>query len=886
MIRVWAAIALLAISWLPGLGYYHAADPIVWALLVVGATALLLGRAVRLPSPRGAWTAVALLVPAIVIWPWPYRAAAVLLAAGLALGALPVPRNWLKRVGEAAVLAGVVLLAQAAALYLYESLTARSHELPWPLPHLPGLAAQLLGHDSAACGSTLALFSMRQVHRLGATWELLLDGPTLCFVAGGLAALLAGALSAADRRPRDLLRAAGTLALVTLIWLPVRAGLLIGLYMHRVLVTDYDEPMNVMNQFWSAPLCLAMLAGPVLLAWRFVGRAAPAERRAVPAPARGAAETPSPWWRPVAAAVLVVAAGAAVTAAIVWEPAGQRKAGRTAVEEGHSQWERTDRAMDTSWYGHDSAYNYACMYDYFSRFYEMSRLEKPIDDALLKDLDVLIVKTPTTAYTEKEIDAIERWVRDGGGLVLVGEHTDVFHTGECLSAISRRFGFTFRYDCLFGIDSFFEDKFAPPLVPHPVIQHVPPLDFAVSCSIAPAASPGRAAIRGLGLKSGAADYHATNFYPQAEDRPDMRYGAFVQLWATRCEKGRVAAFTDSTQFSNFSMFEAGKPELMGGMIEWANHKGGLNPRPWLILIAFGLAAGGWALARGGPAAWAVLLAAAMLGHAGAAVATREVHRRAMPQPPSVRPYVSVALDRTVSDVALPKGGFISGRDDAFGIFERWILRLGYFQRRASGPAARDSLYVIINPDSLPPKGYADALAGYVRAGGHLLVLDSMKNAKSAAGSVLWPFGLTISSGTGLTGPMSGPPGWPIVSVQDCSAVTGGTAFAYVQGRPVGASVKFDKGTVTAVGFSSRFSDLQMGVTGDLVPDATMRDVYEWEYRLLRALVEDVPLKAIPPPVSPAPPAQPAIPSTAPPKKPAPKPALPAARPPITPPAME
>jgi hypothetical protein len=123
-------------------------------------------------------------------------------------------------------------------------------------------------------------------------------------------------------------------------------------------------------------------------------------------------------------------------------------------------------------------------------------------------------------------------------------------------------------------------------------------------------------------------------------------------------------------------------------------------------------------------------------------------------------------------------------------------------------------------------------------------------------------------------------------VQDCSAVTGGTPFAYVQGKPVGATVKFGKGTVAAAGFSSRFSDLQMGVTGDLVPDATMRDVYEWEYRLLRTLVEDLPLKASPPPVSAAPSAQPAMPSTTPPKKPAPKPALPAARPPSTSPAME
>jgi len=60
----------------------------------------------------------------------------------------------------------------------------------------------------------------------------------------------------------------------------------------------------------------------------------------------------------------------------------------------------------------------------------------------------------------------------------------------------------------------------------------------------------------------------------------------------------------------------------------------------------------------------------------------------------------------------------------------------------------------------------------------------------------------------------------------------------------------------------------------LVPDATMRDVYEWEYRLLRALVEDQSPAASPPPVVPAPSPPPATPSTAPPKKAAPTPAVP------------
>ena len=847
MIRLWIALALLAASWLPGLGYYHVAefgarwvDVTVWAVLVIAAAALMIGRAPRMPRGTVGWIAAGLLVPVIVVWPWPYRLAAILLAAGLALALLPIPRRWPKRIGEAAVLAGAVLVVQAAALYAYESLTARSHELPWPLPHLLGLVAQLLGQDAGVCENTLALFSMRQVHRMGATWELLLDPATLAFLAGGLAALLLGAVPVgrAERRGRlDWPKAVGALVLVTLAWLPIRAAVLIGLYMHRVLVTGYDDPLSLMNQFWSLPLHLALVAGPVLLAWRFVGwgaGATPAERRA-----------PGgfmPAWRPAAAVLLLGAAVAVFTAAVAWEPTGERKAGRVAIEEGHSKWEPTTRAMDTEWYGHDSGYNYACLYDYLTRFYKMSRLDQPINDLALKDLDVLVVKTPTEMYKDKELKALWKWVDRGGGLVLIGEHTNVFHTGEALNALSRRYGFEFRYDCLFGIDSFFEEKFEPPLVPHPAIQHMPPLDFAVSCSIAPGARGGRAAMRGLGLKNAPADYHASNFYPPAEDRPDMRYGAFVQAWTTRSGMGRVIAFTDSTQFSNFSMFEPGKPELALGMIEWANYLDAVgDPAPWLAAAALVLAAGGLLAARRSSVMWVLVLAAGTLGHAGAAVAVREHHRAALPMPKSVRPYTLVTVDPEMSGGVLPKGGFIAGREDGFGIFERWILRLGYFTQRASvKDAAGSRMVVVINPDRPVPLEYVAALTDYVKGGGNLLVLDSQKNAASTADSLLWPFKLSVNHSANLAGPVAGPPGWPAVKTEFACEVTGGQAFAHIEGKPVAATARFGDGSATVIGFSHRFCDVQMGVTGDTVPDAAMRDVYELEYKLLRAIAEQKP----------------------------------------------
>jgi len=856
MIRKWAAIAILAVSWLPGLGYFHLADGLWWAVAVAGGTALLLGAGPRQVGRGRGVAALVLLVPVAVIWPWPFRLIPIFMAAGLALALLPMPRAWPKRLGGTLVAAGIVLLAQAAALTVYAAVTARSRDLPEPLAHALGVVAAAIGQEAGTSNATLALFSMREVHRLAASWELVLAPSTVAFLAGGLAYLAFGRPDAWSWR-----RAVALMAAV-LVWLPVRLALMVGLYMHRALVTDYDEPFALMAQFWSTPLHVALLAGPVLLVWRFIGKpGAPApaalapESPAAPAHADGdatGAPAPAPGtagWQPeaigprhVLGMVLVAAAAAVLTAAVTYDAVGERQAGRVAIEEGHSTWEPTTKPMDTEWYGHDSGYNYACLYEYLDRFYEMSRLTEPIADATLADVDVLMLKTPTSPYAAEEIEAIRRFVERGGGLMLVGEHTNVFHTGEYLNTVARLYGFTFRYDCLFGIDTFFEQRYELPLVPHPMVQHMPGLDFSVACSLDPGASCGRAVILDRGLKSAPADYHASNYYPQARDRPDMRYGTFVQLWATRAGQGRVVAFTDSTIFSNFSMFEPGKPELMLGMVEWANHRGGWRrARPALAGAGAVLALLGLVLARGRRGIGVLLIAAVLAGHVAAAVGIRDLHRRAMPMPEARRPYVMATIDRTASDVVLSKGGFIGGRDRGFGIFERWILRLGYFIRRAEGPEARrGALVVEIDPSLDVPAEHVTALAEYVKAGGHLLVLDSAQNQGSTANSLLWPYDLSVDHRQALAGPLSVPEGWPSVPVEAACEVKGGTPWASVQGRPVGTTAAVGNGTVTVIGFSSRFSDRKMGVTGDVVPDEKLRKVFDLQYGILRAIVEGKP----------------------------------------------
>ncbi len=892
MIRLWTGVFLLAASWLMGTGYYHAANWEAWSVLVLAGCAFVV--AARLPAtgtrdpaenrrdlprlviPSGLIGLLCVLLLCLPAWvaPWPHRVVPLLLGVGLLIGWRKETcelSRWRSALSQGLTLSGLVLGLQDLALLLYRTWTSYSHELPAPLPWLLAQVLRLLGMDAAAEQSTLHLFTMRQTQALGATWELLLPPSTWCFLISGLVLWALCRLPAETKlkqKNRGSLPQAWSKslrvwtrhllpwALPVLIWLPLRVALLAGWMLHRILQTEYEDPLSPMWPFWNAwvligvDLPLLLLQAGWLKSYLRARDAEPhaasqKEKNTVPASVPPSAAGSLGSWRTIAGAALpVVVAVVCLTLGAIWDPAGERKGGRIAVDEFHSKWEPTERAFDTEWYGHLSGYNYWCIYDFATRFYTMSRNKETLTDAALANLDVLVLKVPTEPYRPEEIEAVMRFVERGGGLLLIGEHTDVFGTGYHLNQVARRFGFEYRYDCLFGIDSFFDQFYVPSFAPHPVVRAVRGMDFATSCSIRPLQPwRGRSVITSTGLKNAPADYHASNFY--AQDRADMRYGAFVQLWAVRHGKGRVLAFTDSTIFSNFCTFEPGKLDLLRGMLEWVNRHDRIGQPRWLLL-ALGAAAGLWAfvrlkmqpcllvtLAAVGAATWALTVTGVVAAQA-----------RSFQLPAPEKPLRWVTIDRTICDGPLSKNGFIEGKTDGFGIFERWILRLGYFIRREQGPAAlAGDLVVFLQPDRPVNATFAESARRYVEGGGHLLVLDSAENTNSTSAALLAPFKLELRphpQPDGTIEPAKGSKGLPVISVQAAREVVGGVPFCQLNGRPVAVRAQVGKGTVTVLGIGARFADVRMGVTGDVEPDATLRQVYEFQFRLLRWLVEGTP----------------------------------------------
>ena len=316
-----------------------------------------------------------------------------------------------------------------------------------------------------------------------------------------------------------------------------------------------------------------------------------------------------------------------------------------------------------------------------------------------------------------------------------------------MNDMTRSFGFIFRDDLLFGTAGWpYDEHYEAAPTPHPAVQHVPWFDFAVSCSIEPGWSWGRAAILQTGLWNMPPDYHMSNYHPVPQHCPEMRCGAFIQAWTTRYGKGRVMAFTDSTIFSNFCLFQPGKINLLLDMVEWLNHGSAwIDPAPWLGLLGLiVLVAGGWIARAGqrpGSCCWPASCADGRLGE----LASGAVQRRAEPLPPVLRPQLCVVIDRTASRVPLAQGAFNEDKEGlGFGLLEQWISRLGCYTVRANDAAALagDALVVICPSRPVDP-AFCDGLARYVDGGGRVLVIDSPENANSTADSLLRPFGLSF-----------------------------------------------------------------------------------------------------------------------------------------------
>ena len=829
MRRFWLSLLLAVLAW-DGFSPQiesAAAPTLAWAALVACSLMLISRRAGSEPLFTRWLAGVCALVSCTAgfLLPWPEMLGPLLVAGGLILGLFPVlnrltrGNNW-----RTPLAAGGLMWFSAGVSHAYRFLEASYHDLDFLAGPLAAFF-RLFGLQAIADPPLVHLQVVGNLQTIDCTIEKLLGLPLTMIVLGGMIAIfLLNGRRAGWRLPVILLLLTTVYAFFRFVALGLALEQLneVGIYYRRI---------------WSfgslLPLILLLtLAVPPL---RHEQNTDIDREKHEPLTL-----TRLGWAGPLLAILL----GACFAGALGFYDPGEPKPGRVMIDENHSNWEWSTVDLNTESYGVQTVYNYSELVRYLRHFYEVDQNFSVFSDSLLAEVDVLILKTPTKPYADSEVDAIVRFVEQGGGLWLVGDHTNVFGMSTNLNKVGRRFGMTYNFDAVVDLLTYGRQYYRHPrLFAHPSLRHLPPILMATSSSMV-GPPLGQPVMLGRSLLSDRLDYSVNAFFGDFRPSPGESFGAMLQSVAVTHGRGRVLGFSDSTIFSNFFMFIRGKPELALGSVAWLMSA---NRFDWVrhALLAMAVISALLLLVRlprnHGPAPFVLKMILATLFFA----LTAQILDRwtagwsLLPQPHT--PLPTVAFDRGKTDYDIPDIRDIP--DDSptnFHTFYVWTQRVGWIPTtRLFEDCLTDSrATVLIRPSGHYHSDELGDLKSYVREGGGLLVLGSAHNRHSAAQLILQEFGMGFSPAEMETVTVSHvSDDLEKVELYHVRGVTGGQPVLVApDGTGVLSYTDFGRGRVVTMCAAENFSDLSLGTTS-AVPTPEQLAIYRIEFLIFKELLD-------------------------------------------------
>ena len=267
----------------------------------------------------------------------------------------------------------------------------------------------------------------------------------------------------------------------------------------------------------------------------------------------------------VLASVALLLLGGLLSASIWLDPPGQARRGAILIDDARSDWSWAAGEFGPDSFGERETYTYRSLCHLLRHYWrvEVNESER-LTPERLAGYSVLVLKMPTEAWSEEEIDAIERFVHAGGGLWLIGDHTNLFGSTDSLNAVASRFGVYFRNDNQFDLTTGGPTRMSTGAASVPFLlsrgfPELAHLTFLTSCTIR--GPVGRGSLIGFAQGVEPGDYSHVNFFGNIRIDRDESWGAFEQMVSVRHGLGRVIAFSDSTVFSDFCLWDDAKAAL-------------------------------------------------------------------------------------------------------------------------------------------------------------------------------------------------------------------------------------------------------------------------------------------------------------------------------------
>jgi hypothetical protein len=520
------------------------------------------------------------------------------------------------------------------------------------------------------------------------------------------------------------------------------------------------------------------------------------------------------------------------------EPAVE-KPGRILVDEAHSNWAWTDRSFGELSFGLGTEYHYGGFFRLLRERFHVRRNYDAITTSSLKEIDVLIIKTPSHPFQDSEKRAIRTFVERGGGLLLVGDHTDVFGSSTIMNELCRSVGPRFYLDAVLDLkDQGFVVWRRQGHLWHQMLEKVPRICFATSCSVN--LPPG-----GLGVISRGDVYSEAAHYGHPFFYGDLAYST-EDVVGTRClvavaskGRGRVGWFSDSTILSNFTLYNPYNTELCLALLDWLNEAPRWRSFPWVARSGLGLVAVLLIpLLVRLRAVMGHLIAALALSVAGATLiihttqAARELPAVSrIPRAHFEAEHCRLALDERYAFLNAKSNAGLSTNQTFYALTQR----LGIVPHVMEGPdeARAQDMVVFSEPVRRIGAGERRHFERFLRLGGRILVMDTSVNQASTANDLLAQYGLRFAEQVSSEGKCMVRVDGTLIELPHVRTIVGGTpVLRDTVGRVVVASRRVGKGKIIAMGDCSVFADSSLGLTGRL-PNSDQLARIKLEFFLLR-----------------------------------------------------
>jgi hypothetical protein len=325
--------------------------------------------------------------------------------------------------------------------------------------------------------------------------------------------------------------------------------------------------------------------------------------------------------------------------------------------------------------------------------------------------------------------------------------------------------------------------------------------------------------------------------------------------STRCGKGRIVSFTDSTLWSNFFVFIPGKPELALALADYVNR---YESFPWWRALALlgGLGCllaavvGASGLRREG---WVWFAAVGFLAFGASARLIQSVNLQNYPLPEPHTPVPQLNFESEHSQFFVPELRLARNEDKDLSTFYLWTQRIGIVPRKFAtleDAMAQPGGQMILEPAKPFDDGELASLKSFVETGGTLYILDDPSNRASSSGPLMRQFGLEFEMRpVADVGYRQGDP--QDVLWRGGGRIKGGKPIHMAPDSTVNCvRSMIGEGQVIAFANSHVFERKTMGYTA-MIPNPIQNTISQFEYHLLSYLGYPAGESNQPKPIAPA-----------------------------------